>query len=52
MIYTLIIILLIEKPFYLFRPQSFSFQVVSELIDTFVKFSIEFSNCMSLGWDF
>ena len=39
MIYTLIISLLIEKPFYLLRPQSFSFQIVSELIDRFVKFS-------------
>ena len=39
MIYTIIISLLIEKPFYLLRPQSFSFQIVSEFIDTFVKFS-------------
>ena len=39
MIYTSIISLLIEKPFYLWRPQSFSFQVVSEFIDIFVKFS-------------
>ena len=31
--------LLIEKPFYLLRPQSFSFQIVSEFIDIFVKFS-------------
>ena len=38
MIYTLIISLLIEKPFYLLRPQSFSFQIVSEFIDIFVKF--------------
>ena len=30
MIYPLIISLLIEKPFYLLRPQSFSFQIVSE----------------------
>ena len=37
--------LLIEKPFYLLRPQSFSFQIVSEFIDTFVKFS----NFMSQG---
>ena len=37
--YTLIISLLIEKPFYLLRPQSFSFQIVSEFIDIFVKFS-------------
>ena len=33
-----IISLLIEKLFYLLRPQSFSFQIVSEFIDTFVKF--------------
>ena len=39
MIYTLIISLLIEKPFYLLRPQSFSFQIVSEFINIFVKFS-------------
>ena len=39
MIYTLIISILTEKPFYLLRPQSFSFQIVSEFIDTFVKFS-------------
>ena len=45
MIYTLIISLLIEKPFYLLRPQSFSFQIVSEFIDIFVKFS----NFMSRG---
>ena len=38
MIYTVIISLLIEKPFYLLRPQSFSFQIVSEFTDTFVKF--------------
>ena len=43
--YILIISLLIEKPFYLLRPQSFSFQIVSEFIDIFVKFS----NFMSLG---
>ena len=48
MIYTIIISLLIEKPFYLLRPQSFSFQIVSEFIDTFVKFS----NFMSQGWGF
>ena len=36
---TLIISRLIEKPFYLLRPQSFSFQIVSEFIDIFVKFS-------------
>ena len=46
MIYTLIISLLIEKPFYLLKPQSFSFQIVSEFMDTFVKFS----NFMSRGW--
>ena len=45
MIYTLIISLLIEKPFCLLRPQSFSFQIVSEFIDIFVKFS----NFMSWG---
>ena len=45
MIYTIIISLLIEKLFYLLRPQSFSFQIVSEFIDTFVKFS----NFMSRG---
>ena len=46
MIYTLIIIsLLIEKPFYLLSPQSFSFQIVSEFKDIFVKFS----NFMSRG---
>ena len=39
MIYTVIVSLLIEKPFYLLSPQSFSFQIVSELIDTFVKLS-------------
>ena len=44
MIYTLMISLLIEKLFYLLRPQSFSFQIVSEFIDKFVKFS----NCMRL----
>ena len=48
MIYTLIISLLIEKPFYLLRPQSFSFQIVSEFIDIFV----EFSDFMSQGWGF
>ena len=45
MIYTLIISLLIDKPFYLLSPQSFSFQIVSEFIDIFVKFS----NFMSGG---
>ena len=45
MIYTIIISLLIEKPFYLLRPQSFSFQIGSEFIDTFVKFF----NFMSRG---
>ena len=39
MIYTIIISLLIEKPFYLLRPQSFLFQIMSEFMDTFVKFS-------------
>ena len=29
----------IEKSFYLLSPQSFSFQIVSEFIDIFVKFS-------------
>ena len=48
MMYTLIISLLIEKPFYLLRPQSFSFQIVSEFKDIFVKFS----NFMSRGWGF
>ena len=37
--YTLIISLLIEKLFYLLSPQSFSFQIVLEFIDIFVKFS-------------
>ena len=37
MIYTLIISLLIENPFYLLGPQSFSFQIVSELIDIFCE---------------
>ena len=46
MIYTIIVSLLIEKPFYLLRPQSFSFQIVTEFIDTFVKFS----NFMSRRW--
>ena len=46
MIHTLIISLLIEKLFYLLRSQSFSFQIVSEFIDIFVKFS----NFMSLGF--
>ena len=48
MIYTLTISLLIEKPFCLLRPQSFSFQIVSEFIDIFVKFS----NFMSRGGAF
>ena len=48
MIYTLIISLLIEKPFYLLSPQSFLFQLVSEFIDIFVKFS----NFMSRGGAF
>ena len=38
MIYTLIISLLIDKPFYLLSLQSFSIQIVSEFIDMFVKF--------------
>ena len=46
MTYTLIISLLIEKPFYLLRPQSF--QTVSEFIDIFVKLS----NFMSWGGAF
>ena len=46
MIYTIIISLLIENRFYLLRPQSFSFEIVSEFIDTFLKFS----NFMSQGW--
>ena len=45
MIYTLIISLLIEKPFYLLRPEGFLFQILSEFIDIFVKFS----NFMSRG---
>ena len=45
MIYTLIINLLIEKLFYLLRPQNFSFQIVSQFIDIFAKFS----NFMSRG---
>ena len=48
MIYTLIISLLIEKPFYLMSPKIFSFQIVSEFIDIFVKFY----NFMSRGWGF
>ena len=47
-VYTLIISLLIEKPFYLLRAQSFSFQMVSEFIDIFEKFS----NFMSRGGAF
>ena len=47
MIYTLIISL-IEKQFYLLSPQSFSFQMMSEFMDIFVKFS----NFMSRGWGF
>ena len=39
MIYTVIVSLLIENPFYLLSPQSFSFQIVSEFIDIFVKLS-------------
>ena len=48
MICTLIISLVIEKPFYLLRPQSFPFQIVSEFMDIFVKFS----NFMSRGGAF
>ena len=48
MIYTLMISLLIEKPFYLLRPESFSFQIVSEFIDT----SVKLSNFMSRGGAF
>ena len=48
MMYTLIISLLIEKPFYLLSSKSFSFQIVSEFIDIFVKFS----NFMSRGGAF
>ena len=48
MIYTIIISLLIEKQFYSLRPQSFSFQIVSEFIDAFVKFF----DFMSHGWGF
>ena len=39
MIYTVIVSLLIGKPFYLLSPQSFSFQIVSEFKDIFVKLS-------------
>ena len=46
--YSIIISPLTEKLFYLLRSQSFSFQIVSEFIDTFVKFS----NFMSKGWGF
>ena len=38
MIYTLIVGLLIEKLFYLLSAESFSFQIMSEFIDIFVKF--------------
>ena len=48
MMYTIIISLLIGKPCYLLRPQSFSFQILSEFIDTFMKFS----NFISRGWAF
>ena len=40
MIYNLTISLLIEKPFYLLRPQSLSFQIVSEFTDIFLKFYV------------
>ena len=39
MIYTVIDSLLVKKQFYLLSPQSFSFQIVSEFIDIFVKLS-------------
>ena len=48
MIYTLIISLLIEGRFCLLSLQSFSFQMMSEFIDIFVKSS----NFMSRGWGF
>ena len=48
MIYTLIISVIIEKPFSMLRPQSFSFQIVSEFIGIFVRFS----NFMSQTWGF
>ena len=48
MIYTIIISPLVEKQFYLLRPEGFSFQIVSEFTDTFVKFS----NFMSRGGAF
>ena len=47
-IYTLITSPLTEKPFHLLRPQSFSFQIVSEFIEIFIKFS----NFMSWGRGF
>ena len=40
MIYTLIISILNQKPFYFLRPQSLSFEIVSEFIDTFMKFYV------------
>ena len=48
MIHTLIIGLLIEKPFYLLRPQSFLLQIVSEFINTSVKFSYFMSQGVGL----
>ena len=48
MIYTLIISLLIQKPFHLLTPQSFSLQIVSEFIDIFVKFSTFMSSGVGL----
>ena len=45
MVYISIISLLTEKPFYLLRPQSFSFQLVSNT-------SVKFPNFMSCGWSF
>ena len=43
---SLILSLLIEKPLYLWRPQGFSFQIVSDFIDTFVRF---LSLCPGVG---
>ena len=48
MTYTSIISLPIDKRFYLLISQSISFQIVSESVDIFVKFS----NFMSQGWGF
>ena len=46
MIYTITISLLIEKPFYLLRPQSFSFQIVSRVYRYIYRYF------MSQGWGF